>query len=299
MALKVLIFGASGFIGRSVIRELMSRDLDILSISRKSLGLGGNVIEAQADFSDLSIVRKKICDFRPDVCIDLVWYAEPGKYLSDVLNIMYLEKTIELIRFMGEIGCAVFFGAGTCAEYDYKIDTLLHEESSCNPQTLYAASKLSVYHVGIQLARQYEMAFNWGRVFHLYGPNEDRRRLFSGAISSLLSAGEFNATEGLQIRDFLHVADVGSAICEIALCGQDLGAVNICSSEPRSIRDILGEICLAVGEGSHVNYGTRQGNIWDPPFVAGDNTKLKSIGWSPRIMLRAGIEDMVRELRKC
>jgi len=109
-------------------------------------------------------------------------------------------------------------------------------------------------------------------------------------IRTLLDGREFAATAGTQVRDYLHVADVASALRALLVGGAD-GAFNICSSKPTSVRDVIETIAQILDRPDSVRFGAVAARSWDPAFLCGDNTKLvRETGWGPAYQLRAGLE---------
>src|SRR5262249_34882978 len=148
--------------------------------------------------------------------IHLAWYAVPGRYLdAGPENIASLQASLALLDELAAAGCRQVVMAGTCAEYDTD-SGLLREDSPTRPATIYAACKLACGIIGEARALQLGVGFAWARLFYLYGPYEDERRLVPSVINSVLHGHEFAASSGAQVRDYLHVADVARGLCALA-----------------------------------------------------------------------------------
>src|SRR6185295_7999217 len=106
-----------------------------------------------------------------------------------------LQGSLELLQILSECNCEQFVGAGSCAEYEMKSE-ILSETDKTKPETLYAASKLSFQVLGEQIAAQSDFRFAWGRIFYLYGPQEDPRRIVPSAILKLQKGERFSASPG-------------------------------------------------------------------------------------------------------
>ncbi len=176
--------------------------------------------------------------------------------------------------------------AGTCAEYDTSLG-YLREDGPTRPETLYAAAKLSLCLVGQQMAAENGFGFAWGRLFYLYGPHEDNRRMVPALLSTLLRGESFPASLGEQIRDYLHVEDVASGLCALTRQGTS-GVFNICSGTPVTVRSLMETAQEVVGHGS-VQFGAVAYRQWDPPIICGGNRKLRDLGWNPRYTLKEGL----------
>ncbi|TMQ68384.1 MAG: NAD-dependent epimerase/dehydratase family protein, partial [Candidatus Eisenbacteria bacterium] len=135
------------------------------------------------------------------------------------------------------------------------------------------------------------------RPFYQYGPFEDGRRLVPYVIDTLLRGEEAGITRGLQVRDFLHVADVGSAIAAAATSHLE-GPVNIGSGQPVTVREIVATIAAILGSSERVKFGARPDSPTDPPFICANTRKLvEGTGWEPRFDLRSGLEDTIASRR--
>jgi nucleoside-diphosphate-sugar epimerase len=245
----------------------------------------------ESDLLDSEYIVGMVDDVRPDLCIHLAWHAEPGKYLDSPMNLDMLSASTQLARSLGDAGCRRFVGVGTCFEYEMSERTL-SESSATKPNSLYAASKTAFATVLDQIGPLTGMETVWARPFYQYGPYEDERRLVSSVILSLLRGHDAPTTEGMQIRDFLHVLDVASAI--VAVGDSDLeGAVNIGSGEQVTVREIVEAIGGATDRTDLIRFGKMPYRESDPMFVVADNTRLRSTGWVPRFGLDDGIADTV------
>jgi nucleoside-diphosphate-sugar epimerase len=268
----ILITGASGFVGRHVVRALTEHDNPLrLALRTGSLPFAG-LREADEVIHTPDLFHAEPAWWAQalkgvDTAVHLAWYAEPGKYLQSPVNLDCLYGTIEMAKACIEAGVRRFVGTGTCAEYDLN-QGLLRPDSPLNPQTLYAACKASTFQILGQLLPANGVEFAWCRLFYLYGEGEDSRRLVP-YLRKRLSEGEpAELTSGRQIRDFLDVRDAGSLIANVAL-GDRQGPVNVCSGIPITIRQLAERIADEYGRRDLLKFGVRPENLFDPPCVVG------------------------------
>ena len=112
-------------------------------------------------------------------------------------------------------------------------------------------------------------------------------------INHLLDGRPCPLTTGDQVRDFLHVSDVASAICDVALSDVE-GPLNIGSSIPVTVSAVAREIGGQLGRPELVHLGAQPTPAGDPPFICADTSKLvRETSWRPRYDLRAGIADSI------
>lgn len=302
MTQRVLITGAAGFIGAAVTARALAQGAEVGVIVRPTARLDrlAPLIERlqviRGDLDEPASYTAAVYDFRPTTCVHLAWYAEPGKYLTSPKNLDALQASLALLDVLSTVGCEHVLGIGTCAEYDLS-QGWLRETSPAKPDTLYAAAKLSFMLCAQHRTSQLGLRFAWARLFYLYGPGEDDRRLIPAAIRNLAGGKPFAATAGEQIRDYLHVEDVATALWGLS-AGQFEGVFNVCSGIPIRIADLLTIIADEFGQRSLLQLGAVPYRAWDPPFVCGDHARLTAqTGWAPRIDLRSGIAALVRAAR--
>jgi nucleoside-diphosphate-sugar epimerase len=291
--MRVFLTGASGFIGSHVARALVmaGHDVGILAVANDDLwrlqDVVGRLSVWRGDLAEMPALRPTLGAWQPEVCIHLAWHAEPGKYLHSPENLKSLAASLILLQELAQMGCRQVVAAGTCAEYDTDRG-YLREDGPIHPTTLYATAKLAFGLLGKQMAAAAGMQFAWARIFYLYGPGEDRRRVIPALICSLLGGQSFPATQGEQVRDYVHVEDVSAAFLTLVDRHAD-GVFNIASGAPVTIRQLLETVGELVGRTQLIQFGALSCRDWEPKFICGDNQRLCGLGWSPRYALRDGL----------
>jgi nucleoside-diphosphate-sugar epimerase len=294
----VLVTGATGFVGSQVVRQLVENGEDVAILirpgaSRRRLdGLTGRVQHLEADLADSDAVRAQLARSRPDACIHTAWYAEPGKYLDSMENLDSLRSSLGLLEELALAGCKHFVGVGTCFEYEMG-PAPLREDSPTKPATLYAAAKLAFNHLSAQRLAQLGIGAAWARLFYIYGPYEDERRLVPSVIKALRSNEEFPTTAGEQVRDYLHVEDVASALAALSRLRLS-GVFNVSSGQPVTIARLMQTLAEVLGRPELIRLGALPYRKWEPMFICGDNSRLRTeAGWSPRHELQDGLASTV------
>ncbi len=296
---RVLVTGASGFIGSHLVRALLERGHEVAALVRPSSSLH-RLLEVRADVrlvvgdvGDPHGVVSALHGWRPEACAHLAWYAEPRTYLDSRENLAALAASLDFLSRLLDSGCSRLLVTGSCAEYRAS-ERPLREDAPLDPKTLYAASKVALFTVLERLAAASDARLAWARIFHLYGPWENELRLVPSVIRALLSGQEFAATAGTQVRDYLHVGDVALGLCRLIEAEAD-GPVNVNSGMPITVRDLLQEIARIIGRPHLLRFGERKSrDSWDPPYVCGDNRRLRDeAGWQPRHELAEGLSETV------
>jgi nucleoside-diphosphate-sugar epimerase len=290
--MNILLTGAGGFVGAHLARALLAQGHTVTAIVRPTTSLEriadilGELIIVQVPSPDA--VHEAVATARSEACIHLAWYAEPGRYLSATPeNIASLSYSLTLLDALIRSGCEQVVMAGTCAEYDAERGWL-HEDGPTRPETIYAASKLALSLMAAQIAAVAGVNFAWARLFYLYGPGEDERRMVPALLRTLLRGEQFSASSGEQVRDYLYVEDVAAALCAL-VTQKASGVYNVSSGEPVAVRQLMETAAAVVGKAGLIQFGALPSRPWDPPFICGDNRKLRALGWTPRYTLRRGL----------
>lgn len=289
---RVLLTGASGLVGRNAIGPLLERGFEVVAVARTrpEWAAGDEAVTwLEADLLDDDARREVVARAAASHLLHLAWYAEPGLYWQATENLDWLRASVLLTgEFAGAGGRRAVY-AGTCAEYPWGGSEPLVETTAAAPQTLYGIAKNATRVATTDLARSVGMSTAWGRIFFLYGPGEDERRLVA-SVARALAAGESVATTpGDQVRDFLFVADAGDAFA--ALLDSDVeGAVNVASGQGIAVREITARIAGISGRPDLVELGALTPREGDPASIVADTSLMSGqVGWRPATTLDDGL----------
>jgi len=237
MSRRILVTGASGFLGRYCIEKLQSLDFEIVGLYKHRKG-PAEIRWVQADLLAPGVIKGIVEENRPTHLLHLAWCTKYPEYWTSDENFLWQTATVELLEAFGACGGQYAMSIGTCAEYGSIGDVPFAESASPNPQMPYSKAKQKTCKIACTLADRLGFALCWPRIFYLYGPGEDRNRFIPQLINSLLK-GEFVCNSPDKIIDLLYVEDVATRL--VALIDfAALGVINIGSGVGIS----LGEICL-------------------------------------------------------
>ncbi|HEY9720694.1 MAG TPA: NAD(P)-dependent oxidoreductase [Oscillatoriaceae cyanobacterium] len=282
---RVLVTGATGFVGSRLVERLKVRDWDVHTVDRFAVNLLVPGVAA-------SLIER----VRPSHLVHLAWNAEHGRFWTAADNLDWVAASLALHRAFAAHGGERAVYAGTCAEYDWAFDHLDEAVTPCRPHTLYGVAKDSLRRLleacpeGVSIA--------WARLFFLYGPGEAPGRLVSSVTSALLNGREALCGDGEAERDFMHVSDVANAL--VALLESPVtGPVNIASGVCRPIKDIIRSIAEHTGRPDLVRLGARPSPVSEPPRLAASASRLHhEVGVVPEFDLDDGIADTIRWWRE-
>lgn len=289
MTKRVLITGATGFIGRFCLQILRQKGFEVFAISSKKASIVSDGIHwIQHDLLHHS-AKDLIARTCPTHLLHLAWDVTPGKFWTSRANFDWLKTSLDLLEAFALHGGKRVVMAGSCTEYDWSCTEFSEEKTPCNPHTLYGTSKLTLRLLLESYAKQASLSQAWGRIFYLYGPHEYPQRFIPAIIKGLLNKAPTPCSHCNQIRDFLHVQDVAEAF--VAILDSDLqGAVNIGSGQGISLKQLIEKIADNLGGNDLIQFGKLPAQPNDPPSIIANITKLNTgLKWHPKISLDQGL----------
>jgi nucleoside-diphosphate-sugar epimerase len=294
MTNRVLVTGATGFLGSHCLLPLVERGFDVLGLyhERAPQDVPG-VRWVRGDVMDRAAMRTLLKEHKPKGLLHLAWFVEPGKLIIDSSNLSWASASLDLIRTFREGGGERCTISGSCYEYDWRFGSCVEEVTPCEPDTLYGATKDSLRRAFLAYCNVSGLSGSWGRAFFMYGPRENPARLVSSVIISLLNGLPAKSSQGLQVRDYLHIQDVadGMAALFASECG---GAYNIAAGTPTTIREIVEMLGKIIGRSDLLQIGALPARANDVPLLLGDSRRiLNDIGWKPRFGLETGLSHTV------
>lgn len=291
---RVLITGAGGFIGRHCLPLLTAKGYEVHAVysTGATVDVGG-VRWHEANLLESSVVSQLMATVRPTHLLHLAWFATPGKFWSSLINVRWVQASLDLLQAFVINGGERVVMAGSCAEYDWKYGHCVEGQTPLVPSTLYGASKHALQCVLDAFAEEVKISAAWGRIFFLYGPHEHPDKLIAYVIKSLLRGEQAFCSRGEQVRDFLYVKDVADAF--VALLESAVsGPVNIASGEAVTLKEIILKVAELLEGRDLVQFGSLPMQANEPKSLVADVRRLhEDVGWSRRWGLSEGLGETV------
>lgn len=238
----VLVTGATGFIGRHLIPELLNRGHKVMAISRdqnkaQTMPWFKEVQYFAVDLDTLEVDFLKNLSV-PDILVHLAW-----KGLPNYNSLFHFEENLftsyNFIKKMVQIGVKQVLVTGTCFEYGIQYGPL-SEDLVTNPVTAYGLAKDTLRKFLQQLNKKIPFILQWVRLFYLFGPGQNPNSLLEQLNMAIKNQQEyFYMSKGDQLRDYLSVEDAAQIISKIIEHPELTGIINCCSGRPVSVRSLV------------------------------------------------------------
>lgn len=300
---KVLITGASGFIGSVLIARLEASGYNVIPLSHnKRFYNYKNYIVG--DVLDKDKINTLISDLKPEVVFHLA--ADKFRTSSSItqlwnslnVNLLGTLNIVEACLNSGSLEQFIFLG--TCEEYGESITPFVEAQRE-NPASAYGFSKMTATHLLENLNKTKEFPATILRPSIAYGPGQSTDMFLTELIETLLKGKRFDMSSGQQIRDFVFVDDVVDA-CLLALDGNAVGrVVNIGSGQSMSLREVAILAAKTISDSAQplIQFGSLPYRDSEIMNYSIDISLAQSIlGWAPRTAFSDGILKTVDSYRQ-
>ncbi|MBF0230145.1 MAG: NAD(P)-dependent oxidoreductase [Desulfamplus sp.] len=240
--MKVLVTGATGFIGRHVVELLLKHQHEVIAVARdidkaRSINWFNNVKFVNCDLNEPDLNISEILGI-PDVLVHLAWSGLPNyKDLSHFeIN---LPTSYTFIKNMITAGTKHILVAGTCFEYGIQ-NGPLSEDMPTFPVTPYGLAKDTLRKFLDSLQKQYDFLFQWVRLFYMYGSGQNPNSLMAQLDRAIDNKDElFKMSGGEQLRDYMPIEEIARRIYFLIENSSIKGVINCCSGKPISVRSLV------------------------------------------------------------
>jgi len=288
--LKILITGATGFIGLPLVKFLAEQGHEILALTRTPLKELKSVTFLKADLSSPKTYFEKVASFRPEVVIHLAWQDIPNfSFEKSKNNLNYSLDFLSIVISL--TSCKKIIVSGSCFEFN-KLNGACLESDKGLPKDDFTWAKHSLLSwlefkcnkVGIQLA--------WLRIFYVYGPRQRSDSLIPYILSSLKNGNLPEIRTPNNSNDFIYIEDVVKAFSNAILMDYPSGIYNLGSGFSSPILDVCTLAEKIVLGTSNLSQKLKKESLDIPVscnFWANYSESKTYLNWNPSIDLEEGI----------
>ena len=300
-----IVTGPTGAVGAALCERLAGRGICTYAVVRPDSSrmdrlrqvTGIHIIEC--DVTNLGSLPERIHDLQADAFFHLAWMGTVGAARNNMpLQVENIRCALDAVHAASAMGCKVFIGAGSQAEYG-RVDCDLAPDTPCFPETGYGMAKLCAGEMTRAECAKLGLDHVWPRILSVYGPRDGAGAMVMSTITKLLGGERPALTAGEQVWDYLYADDAAEAMYLMALHGRNGAVYPLGSGQGRPLREYMNimrdaiDPSLPLGFGE-VPYGTNQ-----VMYLKADISALREdTGFEPLIDFEVGIRKTIDWVRK-
>ena len=296
--MKVLITGASGFLG-SWLTRVLSKNYQVCALVRDTSNL-----HKISDIQEIQKVRLKpeywvsfIQESRPDVLILNHWSGVGNTNRNDSAQFENGVRIHQLVVAAKNSGVKVIMGVGSQAELG-PVSSTISETAADQPRTAYGQAKTETRRVIQEELSKTDVRFIWMRIFSTYGPLDEGSWLIPNIVDSLSINKNLKMTKGEQEWSYLHAYDLALAFATVINNPSVRGIVNIGNPQVISIRDVALTIGQFLGKERFLEIGALDYRVDQVMKLKPLCETLTINGWYPKISFEEGIKQTIDWLQR-
>ena len=293
---NVIVTGATGMIGASMIEQMVKDDLKVTAIVRPNSAKRKNLIEheninvVECDIESLSALRE-VLKAEYDTFYHFAWDGTYGDSRNDtMLQERNVRNTLEAVELAHTLNCTVFVGAGSQAEFGL-VEGELSDQIPKNPVTGYGIAKYAAGKLSAIMCEGYGMRQSWGRIVSTYGPRDNSYTMVMSSIIGMLKGERMSFTKGDQIWDYVYGGDCSRAFYLIGKYGKHGKAYTIGSGKSRPLKEYITAIRDTVAPSLEIGIGERDYYPNQVMKLTADISDLTAdTGFEPEVSFEEGIK---------
>ncbi len=286
---RILVTGASGFIGTHLCQGLQLQGAEVHGISRHCQPPQTNIRWWEGDLEDMATVRTIVSQIQPDIIYHLASQVTGSRAIEYLLPTLHsnLISTVNLLIASTEIGCQRIVLAGSLEEPDSAQD-------SPTPSSPYAAAKWASRHYARMCYELYQTPVVTARIFMVYGPAQNPRFLIPYVITSLLAGESPKVSRGTRPVDWIHVDDLVAGLLAMAHAPDiDGDTIDLGSGQLTTVRAVIEQLDHWVDHPVHPEFGAIADRAKEQVRVANRADTFAKLGWQSDIALAVGLKSTV------
>lgn len=271
---SAIVIGASGYIGRNLIRQLICQEVHVLAVYRNSMPeefFNSELIEPyKCEMDHLDVLIPCCSEKRYDTFYQLAWDGAKGAKRADYcIQMKNVIQTVRAADVARKIGCSKFITVGTISERLFEIP----ENRKCVAQNMvYAATKQYTHHLLSILCAESPLQIIWARLSNVFGGDDTSGNLISYTINHFKNdtIPEFGPCNNPY--DFIHIDDVSSALYQIGYSETKHDEYFIGRCEGKTLQQYIKTIANIYRHPVRIGARTDDGLKFEPSWF--DNTNL-------------------------
>lgn len=299
-----VITGPTGSVGTALCNKLLKEGVTVYAVIRpnsaraSALPQHENLHTVACDAACLGELAGLLPGVQADAFYHFAWAHTTGAGRNDMpAQIQNIQYTIDAVRAAHALGCRVFIGAGSQAEYG-RVEGVLHADTPAFPENGYGMAKLCAGHMSRVECSALGMDHVWVRILSVYGPRDGMGSMVSSTIKKLLMGECPDLTEGIQKWDFLYSEDAADALYRCAVSGVSGKVYPLGSGQAKELREYIKAIRDAIDPALPLGFGKIPYGPLQVMHLEADITDLQlDTGFVPATPFEEGIRATIEWMK--
>ena len=298
---KVVITGATGAIGRALIKVCIEAGYGVLAVVHRTSERAAvlKTIEncqvlylnlSEYDYAMEEMAKQDIATDDYELFFHLAWVAPFGEGRNNLeVQLENVKDSLAAVHFAKALGCTSFIGAGSQAEYG-RVNGKISPNTPTFPETGYGVAKLCAGQMTRLACEQVGMKHFWTRILSVYGPHDGTRSLISVAIDDMMNNRDTSFTPCDQIWDYIYSEDAAKAMLLAGQKGKHGNVYVIGSGEAHPLKEYIQKIAELTNYKKEIGFGKRDYNEKQVMHLHADISALIELGFKPQVPFVEGIQ---------
>ena len=291
-----VVTGPTGAIGIALCEKLLRENVTVYAVCRpgssriKDLPKAAALHVVECDAKELATLPQKMEGVAVDAFFHFAWAHTIGQGRNDMpAQIENIQSTIDAVRAAKALGCQVFLGAGSQAEYG-RVEGLLKSDTPAFPENGYGMAKLCAGQMSRVEAKALDIDHVWVRILSVYGPHDGPMTMISGTIRKLLAGERPALTAGIQRWDYLYAGDAADAFYLAACHGRNGAVYPLGSGQAMPLKDYIIQMRDAIDPALPLGLGEMPYGPLQVMHLQADISALQAdTGFAPKTPFAEGI----------
>lgn len=294
---NAIITGATGAIGVALVNKLNTEGVNIFVVCRPDSLKNSRIIEGKlitkvfCDISDIGSLPALINE-SCDVFFHLAWVGTdiPENRVNPELQIKNIEYTVNAVKTASALGCKVFVGAGSQAEFG-DVKGVINGDAPADPVSAYGITKLCTKKITSLLCKNLGMKHIWPHILSVYGPYMRENTLLSTIIEKVSRNELPLLTKCEQTWDYLYSEDAAEALYLLALYGKSGENYVLGNGNAKKLKFYAEVIRDIINPGCELGFGKIPYRPDQVMHLEADISNLRNdTGWCPKISFEEGVK---------
>ena len=302
--MRVIVTGATSFIGQAAVKELLRRGCQVTAVVRpdspgmKAISRKPGVEVAALNLAEIRrlprILGKSLREETGGAgtlsWLHLGWEGAGSANRSNpALQRKNIDYALDALETAADMGCGRFLFSGSQAEYGI-CSGLMREDMECRPVSEYGKNKVEVCVRAGARAKERNLDYLHARIFSVYGPGDHPWSLISTCIDTYLQGGHMEMGTCTQLWNFPYVEEAARVLAKLLLGKTPGGVYNVAGEDTRPLKAYMEELYRLCGSRGSFVFGSRRPNAEGQVSLEPDLSKIKkALGFCQEISFAEGI----------